>query len=134
MNKPQFEQLKESLIKRGYKLYDQQWHLEDYIIGKSFHKEDNQWDDERPAYRILISVYDWTDPSKSFYDRLPSNMKKRIGLEVHIDMSRTINERVELAIPFHDNDTIDEIERIAEGFYTNMCLLLPEPRQEKPLK
>lgn len=50
MNKQEFEKLEQSLIERGYRKYDQQWHHEDYVIGKSFHREDNQWEEDRAAY------------------------------------------------------------------------------------
>lgn len=131
MNKEQFESLKDILYKRGYKRYDQHWHSEDYVIGKPFHN-DNKWDEDRAAYQILISVYDWTDSSKEFYSRLPDNMKNTVGLAVHAAMSRTIDERLDLVFSFHDNDTIEEVERLTEAWYNAMCLIIPEPREEKP--
>ena len=132
MKKLKFEQLKSALLDRRYKIYVQQWHHEDYVIGKSFHKDDNKWEEDRAAYQILISVYDWTDESKEMWSRLPDDMRKKVGLEVHVDMSRTIDERIDLVFPFHEDDTIEEMERIAEGWFLAMCLLIPKPREEKP--
>lgn len=128
MTKEQFEALEESLYKKGYKKYDQHWHDEDYIIGKGFHKKDNKWEENRNAYQIILSVYDWTNPNKVFYDNLPETMKKRVGVEIHIDVSRTIDERIELTMPWNKDTTIEEIERSAESFYKYVCDIYPEPR------
>ena len=95
MKKKQFEKLKKSLLERGYKVYHQQWHHEDYIIGKGFHKSDNKWEEDRSAYQIILSVYDYSD-KKEFFDRLPKDMRDHVGLEVHVDVSRTVSERIEM--------------------------------------
>ena len=129
MIKEEFEKLKQSLIERGYRKYAQHWHHEDYVIGKSFHKDDNQWEENRAAYQILISVYDWT-LHPEYFDRMPESYRNRVGLEVHIDMSRTIDERLELTFDWKDSDTIEEVERIADFYYIAMCTIIPEPRKD----
>lgn len=127
MTKEQFTRLEAKLIKRGYRKYDQHWHHEDYIIGKGFHKEDNQWDDDRNAYQILFSVYDYTNKN---YPQLTEEQRNRIGIEVHIDVSRTIDERIELFLPFEiDDATISEIEKKAESFYKWVCRTWKEPKE-----
>ena len=130
MKKEQFEKLKAELLERGYRIYDQHWHHEDYVIGKGFHKADNQWEEDRAAYQIIISVYDWTDESKEIYDRLPSDMRNRVGLEIHIDVSRTTDERIDMTISWHDKDLIEDVEWIAEEFYRWVKTIYPEPREE----
>lgn len=130
MTKQEFEKLEQSLIERGYRIYNQQWHHEDYVIGKPFHKDDNKWEENRAAYQILISVYDYTLKSHSFYDRLSIDMRNKVGLEVHVDMSRTIDERLDLTFGWKDSDTIEEIERLAEEYYNAMCKIVPEPRKD----
>ena len=133
MNKDQFTKLEILLKEKGYRRYNQQWHHEDYILGKSFHKDDNQWEEDRPAYQILISIYDYSIKPE-YWDRMPPEMRDRVGLEVHVDMSRTIEERLEFCFAWHDDDTIENVEKLAEGYYLSMCLLLPEPREENQKK
>jgi len=130
MKKKKFEKLKESLLKKGYKIFDQQWRHEDYIIGKSFHKEDNKWEECRPAYQILLSIYDWTDTTKEFYNRIPPEMKERVGIEIHIDVSRTIDEGIDMSMSWLTNTTIEEVEAQAEEFYKWVNFVWFEPREE----
>lgn len=129
MNKQKFEELKKTLFNRGYKQYDQQWHHEDYIIGKSFHKWDNQWEEGRAAYQIIISVYDWTIHPE-YFDRIPEQHRNHVGLEVHVDMSRVIDERLDLVFDWKDSDTIEKVEHLAEEYYNTMCKIIPEPRKD----
>lgn len=129
MNKQEFEKLKKLLLERGYKKYSQQWHHEDYIIGKSFHKDDNQWEEGRAAYQIIISVYDYT-LHPEYFDRMPESYRDRVGLEVHIDMSRIIDERLDLAFDWKESDTIEKVEQLAEEYYNAMCKIVPEPRKD----
>lgn len=129
MNKQEFEKLEKLLLESGYKKYAQQWHHEDYIIGKSFHKDDNKWEEDRAAYQILISVYDWT-LHPEYFDRMPEQYRNHVGLEVHVDMSRTIDERLELTFDWKYSDTIKEVERMAEEYYNAMCKIIPEPRKD----
>lgn len=129
MNKHRFEELKTQLLNNGYRQYDQQWHHEDYIIGKSFHKDDNQWEEDRAAYQILISVYDWTLHPECF-DRVPESYRDRVGLEVHVDISRIIDERLELIFDWKESDTIEKVEELAEEYYNAMYKIVPEPRKD----
>ena len=127
MKQEQFKKLETMLYKRGYHKYTQHWHHEDYVIGKGFHKEDNQWDDDRTAYQILFSVYDYSNKN---YPQLTEEQRKRIGVEVHIDVSRIIDERIELFLPFEiDDATIGEIEKKAESFYKWVCRTWKEPKE-----
>jgi len=128
MNKGQFNILANLLDERGYKKYNQQWHHEDYVIGKGFHKTDNQWEEGRNAYQIILSIYDYSERTM-LWDRIPKDMRNHVEIEVHVDMSRTIDERLELCFAWHDNDTIEEVERWAEEYYQFMCKLFKEPRE-----
>ena len=129
MNKQEFEKLEKLLLESGYRKYNQKWHHEDYIIGKSFHKDDNQWEEGRAAYQIIISVYDWT-LHPEYFDRVPESYRNRVGLEVHVDMSRTIDERLELTFDWKESDTIEKVEQLAEEYYNAMCRIVPEPRKD----
>lgn len=130
MNKKQFEKLKTELLERGYKTYHQQWHHEDYVIGNGFHKYDNQWEEDRNAYQIILSVYDYSD-KKEFWDRLPGIMRDHVGLEVHVDVSRTGGERIEMGFAWHEDTKIEEVEAVAESFYQWVCKTYPKPREEE---
>lgn len=129
MNKEQFDKLASSLYERGYKKYNQQWSNEDYVICKEFHKKDNIWEENRSAYQIILSIYDYTIPQEWSY-RLPKDMKKKVGIEIHIDISRTINERVDLVLAWDDDTTIEEVESVAESFYKWVCSTYPEPPKD----
>lgn len=129
MTKKEFDKLAESLYAKDYKKYNQQWHHEDYVIGKGFHKADNQWEECRYAYQIILSIYDYTE-KKDLWDRLPKCMQNHVGIEIHIDVSRTINERVDLTMAWHDDTTIEEVESQAETFYQFVCSTWPKPREE----
>ena len=128
MDKKQFDILAESLYERGYKRYNQHWHNEDYVIGRGFHKKDNVWEENRYAYQIGLSIYDYTIHNE-FWD-LPADMKNHVGIEIHIDISRNVNERVDLTIPWKENTQIEDIEATAESFYKWICNTYPEPPKD----
>ena len=129
MNKRQFDKLYEQFMKAGYKRYNQQWHHEDYVIGKGFLKETNQWEEDRCAYQIITSVYDYTDKT---WPNLSPDMRDRVGLSIHFDVSRTIDERIEMEMSWYEDTTIKEIEKQAEAYYLWGCLTWSESREEKP--
>ena len=124
MKKKQFDDLSEMLYARGYKRYNQHWHHEDYVIGKGFHKDDNLWEEDRSAYQIILSVYDYTDKN---YPNLTDEMRNHVGIEIHFDVSRTIDERIDMDMSWHDTDRIEEIERAAESFYEWVCSFYNKP-------
>lgn len=126
MNKKQFDELAEKLYARGYKRYNQHWHHEDYVIGKGFHKDDNLWEEDRSAYQIILSVYDYTDKN---YPNLTDEMRNHVGIEIHFDVSRTIDERIDMDMSWHDTDRIEEIERAAESFYEWVCSFYNKPME-----
>ena len=127
MKKKQFEKLQESLLKRGYKIYHQHWHREDYMIWKGFHRQDNRWEEDRAAYIIGLSIYDYTDKD---YPNLPKGMRDHVGIDVHVDVSRTSSESIDMKIAWHDSTTIEEIEKLAESFYSWVVVMMPQPREE----
>ena len=128
MNKKQFDKFEKQLLNRGFKKYIQHWHKEDYIIGKSFHKGDNRWDEDRAGYQVILSIYDNTIHPE-YYDRMPKELRDHVGLEIHIDVSRTIDERMDFATNWEENTSIEEVERLAESFYKWVCKEYPEPRK-----
>ena len=130
MNKQQFDKLEYSLLnEKGYKKYAQHWQHEDYGLCKGFHRGDNKWEEDRSAYQILLSVYDWT-LHPEYHDRVPEGMKDRVAMEVTIMVSRTIDERMDLTFAWHDYSTIEEVEQKADSFYQWVCSEYPTPRKE----
>lgn len=127
MNKEQFDKLEAQLKERGYRMHEQQWHREDYILGKSFHRSDNQWDEDRAGYQLILSVYDYT-LHPEYHDRMPEEQRNHVGIEVHVDVSRVIDERMEFTTNWADDTTIEEVERLAESFYQWVCKEYPEPK------
>lgn len=127
MNKKQFDKLEKQLLDRGYKKYNQHWHHEDYVIGKSFHRGDNQWDEDRAGYQLLLSIYDYT-LHPEYYDRMPKEEQDNVGIDIHVDVSRIIDERKEFTTTWRDESTIEEVEHLAENFYQWVCNEYPEPR------
>ena len=127
MTKTQYNQLEEALTKRGYKKYFQNWKHEDWSLGKAFHKQDNIWEEDRAAYQVILSVYDYTDKPYAATDPI---LKYRVGMEVTVMVSRTICERIDMSFAWDDDTTIEEVERLAESFYSWVVVMMPQPREK----
>lgn len=125
MLKDKFVKLEESLVKRGYKKYTQHWHHEDYVIGKGFHRDDNKFEEDRNAYQILLSIYDY-----SLYNEfnLSDEERKHVGIQIHLDVSRTSSERFDMTFSWDDDTNIEKIEEIAESFYQLISDKVKEPK------
>jgi hypothetical protein len=124
MTQAQFKKLGKMLYKRGYHKYIQHWNHEDYVISKGFHKSDNQWDDDRSAYQILLAIYDY-----SSWNKLTVEQRNHVGIEIRFDVSRTIDERIEMIMNWYEDTTIEDVEAQAESFYQWVCKEYPEPRR-----
>lgn len=127
MNKAEYDKLVEEFQSKGYRRWNNTFNYADYYWGKSFHKEDNSFDDEgRPGYQLLIYVYDYSDKD---YPHLTPEQKDHVGLEAVIMVSRTIDERIDLTLSWSDKSTIESIEEAAEAFYQWACTYWPTPRE-----
>lgn len=129
MNKLQYVKLEEELLKRGYKKYQQNWKHEDYGLGKSFLREENKWDEDRSCYQILLNIYDYSIHPE-FHDRIPKEQRDHVDIEVTVMVSRTVDERVEMAFAWNDDTVIERVENIAKHFYQWVCDEQPEPRTD----
>ena len=127
MTKTQYNQLEETLTKRGYKKYFHNWKHEDWCLGKDFHKQDNRWEENRSAYQVLLSVYDYTDKPYATTDPV---LKYRVGMEVTVMVSRTVCERIDMSFAWDDDTTIEEVERLAESFYSWVVCVIPKPKED----
>ena len=94
------------------------------MIGKSFHRVDNQWDDDMSTYQIILAVYDYSQ-----WDTLSAEQRNRVGIEIRFDVSRTIDERIDMIMNWYEDTTIEDIEAQAESFYQWICKEYPEPRR-----
>ena len=129
MTPQKFKILSQSLYDKGYKKYNQQWHNEDYVIGKSFLVGMNRWEENRAPYIITLAIYDYT-LHPEFFTRLPDCKKDRVGISIYITVSRTIEEVIEMQIGWiDDTTTIEEVESTAKSFYEFICKTYPEPRK-----
>jgi len=126
MNKQEFEALAQSLYDKGYGKWEQSLYHEDYVIGKGFHKNDNKWEEDRYAMQILLSVYDDTLPHP-WRNRLSEKDRQRVGITIHIYVSRIIDEAIRMEIPWKDSFTIKEVEQLAENFYQWSCIQWSNP-------
>lgn len=124
MTQAQFKKLGKMLYKRGYTKYIQRWNHEDYVISKGFHRVDNQWDDDRSAYQIILAIYDYSQ-----WDILSDEQRNRVGIEIRFGVSRTIDERIDMIMNWYEDTTIEDVEAHAESFYQWVCKEYPEPRR-----
>lgn len=124
MTQAQFKKLETMLYKHGYHKYIQHWNHEDYVISKGFHRVDNQWDDDRPAYQILLAIYDY-----SSWDKLTVEQRNYVGIEIRFGVSRTIDERIDMIMTWYKDTTIENMEAQAESFYQWVCKEYPEPKR-----
>ena len=124
MTQAQFKKLGKMLYKRGYTKYIQRWNHEDYVISKGFHRVDNQWDDDRSAYQIILAIYDYSQ-----WDILSDEQRNRVGIEIRFAVSRTIDERIDMIMNWYEDTTIEDVEAQAESFYQWVCKEYPEPRR-----
>ena len=129
MNKKEYIKLEASLLERGYKKYQQHWMHEDYGLGKGFQRENNKWDEERAGYQILLHIYDYSIHPE-FHDRMPKEHREHVGIEVVVMVSRTIDERIDMAFAWQDDSTIERVENIAKHFYQWVCEEQPEPGRD----
>ena len=125
MNGKEYTKLVEEFQVKGYIKWNNTFNHADYYWGKSFHREDNRFDEDRAGYLILCYVYDYTDKD---YPQLTPEQKDHVGISVVIMVSRTIDERIDLTLTWNDKSTIDSIEKVAESFYQWACTNWPKPR------
>lgn len=129
MVKQEFDDLKTKLIASGYNICTTTMNYSDYYYYKGFYKKDNKWEEDRNGMQIILYVYDYTIHSE-LWERMPPALRDAIHIEVHFDVSRTIDERIELVQNIEHFKNIEDIEWTGEQFYKWVCQLYPEPRKE----
>ena len=124
MNKENFEQFEARLRSRGYNRYEENISKADYILGKGFHKSTNK--SNRSSYNLLLYIYDWSNKE---HLNIPPVLRDTVNIEVHIRISRTPDEIIEMILPFRGKDTIKSIETEAEAFFKWAEQIWSEPRE-----
>ena len=76
-----------------------------------------------------MHIYDHRNWPSEF--NVPSEERNKVGIEITIDVSRTIDERMELVTSWEDDTKIEDIEDMAEKFYAWVQEVYPEPRMEE---
>lgn len=123
MNKEQYNLIEKYLLDKGYTRGNGQLRRADWCLYKAFGKNDNIWEEDRSLYQILLYVYDYGSISN-----VPKEYKDKVGIEVDIMVSRTIDENLNLITDWRFPDTtIMEIENLAEDFYKFVCNRYPNP-------
>lgn len=95
---------------------------------KNLHRDDNRWDEDRVGCQLLLSIYDYS-LHPEWHDRMPTEQQDFVGIEIHVDVSRVIDERMEFTTTWVDDMTIEEMECMADSFYRWVCTAYPEPRK-----
>lgn len=110
MTKEQYNLLAAELQKRGYKKYHNGHANENYGWFKSPIPRKHDWNNS--PYQIEFAVWDYTDYKKSRnIEGFPD-----YGITVAILVSTDKIDRVDLDLSY-ENQSIDEIEKIAASFY-----------------
>lgn len=108
MTSEQFIELKNALGEQGYRFSRSGFTSEDHAFYKAFGKYSNPWDTERSCYQIFFRVWDFT--------QFPQAKDRPYGVDVKIAVSRVIDERIDLEIPY-EGQPISYFEKKAESFY-----------------
>lgn len=123
MTEKEFNKLLKEFEKNGYTKYQKtRLRNEDYYFAKSFHKADNIFEENRPAYHISYYIYDWRNYPKATMGRDP------FGIDVEVLVSRTSGEFVKLELTWEENDSIEYIEQTAESFFNWASVIWVSPR------
>ena len=115
MTHEEYNRFAKELQRRGYKKYPSlRFSKDDCAWFKGFGESKHQ--EDRSNYQICFDVINFTP----YADREPHFRDNPYGIEPSVRLSRTTNERVDLHLSHIkvDDTNIDEIERLAESFYS----------------
>lgn len=91
MTLEELERVESYLKENGYRNGGNPYHCNaDHYWYKSFGKEDNPYEENRPLWQVFVNVYDW----RKYWDRDPSLRKfnKAASITATVSVSRTIDE------------------------------------------
>ena len=109
-NKTDFKPFCQSLLENGFKKYNGQIHNEDYYFYKPLVRIENEYGDRRSVLQVFFSVYDF-----SKYSEFPH--PDNLHLQAEIQVSRNMDERIDLIIDAEKFNSIEELEEFALNFY-----------------
>lgn len=120
MTREEYKAFEEKLKERGYRRYTSSVMTADHAYYKSFHKDDNPYEEDRGMYQIAFHAYDFSP----FANRDAHFTKNPWSVSAEIQISRTIDERIDLSM--HHSFLGLDVERI-EAFAEELMQFV-EPR------
>jgi hypothetical protein len=113
--KKEFEVLEQHLLNVGFKRYNRSINSEDFYYYKTLHTTEPDDDNEtRSDLKLIFQVYDF-----SKYPQCTD--ESFLHLSVLVNVSRNIDERIELTIMNDSINGIMDYEDIAIKFYEFIC-------------
>ena len=120
MTQEEYKAFEGKLKERGYRRYTSSMMNADFAYYKSFHKDDNPYEEDRSMYQIAFHVYDFSP----FANRDAHLAKNPWSVSAEIQISRTIDESIDLCL--HHSSFFLDVERI-EAFAEELMQFV-EPR------
>ena len=116
----EYKEFESDLIIMGFKKYNGKLHSEDYYLAKTIHRTEPDEDgDTRSDLQLFICVYDFSKyPACTEADFM--------HLQVEINISRNIDERIDLIVNDKICKSIHDLELFAFKFYDFIASNVPE--------
>lgn len=114
LNKAELEKFEHELEELRYNRYDPHYKSEDFGYWKSFDVTRDEDGDKVVGYQLALLFYD--------FSKYPNNTHERpIGVQFEFLLGpQNSVGRIDLSVS-GDKMTIEEFERIAQKFYTEIC-------------
>lgn len=113
--KKEFEGLEQHLLNVGFKRYNGSINSEDFYYYKTLHTTEHDDDNEtRSDLKLIFQVYDFSKYPQCTDEHF-------LHLSVLVNVSRNIDERIELTIMNDSINGIMDYEDIAIKFYEFTC-------------
>ena len=110
-----FKQFESDILNSGFKKYNGKLHNEDYYLAKTLHRSEPDEDgDTCSDLQVFLSVYNF-----SKYPAFPNDDFMYIQPEINV--SRTIEERIDLIVDQNIIKSIVDLEQFAFKFYEFIC-------------
>ena len=110
-----FKQFESDILNSGFKKYNGKLHNEDYYLAKTLHRsEPNEDGDTRSDLLLFLSVYN--------FSKYPAYQNDDfMHIQPEINVSRTIEERIDLIVDQNIIKSIVDLEQFAFKFYDFIC-------------
>ena len=110
-----FKQFESDILNSGFKKYNGKLHNEDYYLAKTLHRsEPNEDGDTRSDLIVFLSVNN--------FSKYPAYQNDDfMHIQPEINVSRTIEERIDLIVDQNIIKSIVDLEQFAFKFYEFIC-------------